>query len=188
MSKRKLMVFDQVTLDGYFTGEAGDLSWAHASQDAQWQEFTAQNARGDAVFLMGRVTYEMMSSYWPTPQAAKQAPAIAEAMNRNHKVVVSRTLDKPSWKNTTVMKGDLSAEVRRLKDEAGPPILIMGSGTIVCQLTSERLIDEYQLVVYPIAIGKGRSLFEGLHQTAPLRLTGTRTFQNGNVLLYYAPG
>ncbi|HEY8143299.1 MAG TPA: dihydrofolate reductase family protein [Kofleriaceae bacterium] len=125
MSKRKLMVFDQVTLDGYFTGEGGDLSWAHASQDAQWKEFSAQNARGEAVFLMGRVTYEMMSSYWPTPEAAKQMPVVAEAMNRNQKIVFSRTLDKPSWNNTRVVKQDLAAEVRRLKDESGPPLLIM---------------------------------------------------------------
>lgn len=187
MSKRKLIAFEQVTLDGYFTGEKGDISWAHKNQDAQWNEFTSQNARGGGVFLFGRVTYEMMASHWPTPEAGEQNPVVAESMNKSEKIVFSRSLDRPTWNNTRVVKGNIAAEVRKLKDEAGPPLVIMGSGTIVAQLTAERLIDEYQLIVYPVIIGTGRSLFEGVNHDLRLKLTGTRTFQIGNVLLTYAP-
>ena len=74
---RRLMVFNSVTLDGYFTGADGDLSWAHKA-DPEWQDFIAGNARGESEMVFGRVTYEMMASWWPTPQARKSMPAVAE--------------------------------------------------------------------------------------------------------------
>src|SRR5260221_4800620 len=96
---RKLIVFNQVTLDGYVADTSGDMSWAH-KQDPEGTAFVADNAGGGGVLLFGRVTYEMMASYWPTPQAMKALPAVAEGMNRLPKVVFSRTLDKVSWRNT----------------------------------------------------------------------------------------
>ncbi len=99
----------------------------------------------------------------------------------------SRTLEKASWNNTRLVKTDPAAEVRKLKQEPGPDMVIMGSGTIVSQLTQEHLIDEYQVVVIPIVLGQGRTMFEGIQERLPLKLTRTRTFNNGNVLLYYEP-
>ncbi|HWZ90802.1 MAG TPA: dihydrofolate reductase family protein [Polyangiaceae bacterium] len=183
---RKLLVFNQITLDGYFTGENGDMSWAH-KQDPEWTAFASENASGGGELLFGRVTYEMMVSFWPTPQALKSAPVVAERMNSLPKVVFSRTLDKASWNNTRLLQGDLVTEVRKLKQEPGPGLALMGSGSIVAQLTQARLIDEYQLVVLPVVIGKGRTLFEGVRDKLDLELSKTRTFQNGNVVLWYDP-
>src|SRR6185369_77378 len=107
--------------------------------------------------MFGRVTYEMMESYWPTPQAYKNDPVVAEGMNQMQKIVFSKTLDEVSWKNTKLVKRGLAAEVRKLKKEPGKDIVIMGSGTIVSQLTKEALIDSYQLVEIPVVLGKGRT-------------------------------
>ncbi len=85
------------------------------------------------------------------------------------------------------MKGDLAEEVRKLKDEPGDQLVIMGSGSIVAQLAQEKLIDEYQMVVNPIVLGDGRTMFEGLKEKLNLKQTNSRTFGNGNVLLCYEP-
>ena len=129
-----------------------------------------------------------MKSYWPTPQAQKNAPEVAKQMNSLPKIVFSRTLQKPDWNNTRVLKGDLAAEVRKLKQAPGPDMVLMGSGSIVSQLALAGVIDEYQLVLYPVVIGTGRTLFEGLDKRLRMELTKTRSFRNGNVLLCYEPG
>lgn len=183
---RKLVVFNHVSLDGYFTDAKNDMSWAH-KQDAEWNAFAEANAAGGGSLLFGRVTYDLMKSYWPTPAALEQFPKIAERMNNLPKVVFSRTMDKPSWKNTEVVKGDIAAAVREMKESPGPDMALMGSGSIVSQLTQAGLIDVYQIVVNPIVLGSGRTMFEGVNKKVPLRLTEKRTFQNGNALLCYEP-
>jgi dihydrofolate reductase len=184
---RKLVVFNQVTLDGYFTDAKGDISWAHKkADDAEWNAYVAGNASGGGVLLFGRVTYEMMASYWPTPEAAKNDPDVAKGMNELEKVVFSRTLDSVSWNSTKLMKGDLVEETRKMKSEPGKQITILGSGTIVSQLSEARLIDEYQLIVNPIVLGDGRTMFEGMTKQLSLKPTSIRQFQNGNVLMGYA--
>jgi dihydrofolate reductase len=182
---RRVIAFEQVSLDGFFVDAKGDMSWAH-KQDAEWNEFAGSNAGGDGALLFGRVTYEMMASFWTTPAAMDTMPAVAEGMNRMAKVVFSRTLDKASWKNTTVKK-DLVADVRKMKNESGPDLVILGSGSIVSQLTQAGLIDELQMVVNAIVLGKGRTLFDGVKEKRPLKLNKTRAFANGNVVLYYEP-
>ncbi len=99
--------------------------------------FVEDNARGGGLRVLGRITYELMIQYWPTPAAAKANPVVAERMNNLPKIVFSKTVSKPSWSNTRVA-GDLAEEVRNLKKESGPDMPIMGSGTIVSQLTLER--------------------------------------------------
>jgi dihydrofolate reductase len=183
---RKLLVFNSVSLDGYFAGVNGDISWAH-KQDAEWNAFVAENATGGGVLVFGRITYELMASYWPTPQALENDPVVAERMNNLQKVVFSRTLDKASWKNTTLLKGDPPAEIRKMKKEPGPDMVIFGSGTIVSQLAQEGLIDEFQIVLSPIVLGKGRTMFDGVKDKVTLKRTKTRAFANGNVLLCYEP-
>ena len=185
---RQLTVFNQVTLDGYFAGPNGDISWAHQnSNDVEWNAFTADNAKGGGELVFGRITYELMMSYWPTPIASKNDPIVAEQMNNLPKVVFSRTLDKASWNNTKLVKGDLAAEIQKMKKEPGEDMAIMGSGSIVSQLSQEGLIDEYQIVVNPIVLGKGRTMFDGIEAKLTFKLTKTRTFGNGNVLLCYEP-
>jgi dihydrofolate reductase len=186
---RKLVAFESVTLDGYFTDARNDMSWAHrpGAEDAEWKAFTAENASGESQLLFGRKTYEMMVKYWPTPEASQKDPAVAGGMNALPKVVFSRTLTSVSWGNTKVVKGNLPEEVRKLKKEPGPVMVILGSGSIVAPLASEGLIDEYQMVVTPVALGRGRTLFDGLEKKVDLKLTHSRVFKNGNVLLHYEP-
>jgi dihydrofolate reductase len=185
---RRLVVFNQVTLDGYFADVNGDMSWAHKA-DAEWKAFVADNAsQAGSLLLFGRITYQQMAGYWPTPLAAQNDPIVAMGMNELPKVVFSRTLDKATWKNSRLVKDGLQAEVRRLKQEPGKPIAIMGSGSLVAQLAPEGLIDEYQVVVNPIVLGAGRSMFAGITKRLSLKLTSTRRFGNGNVLLTYEPG
>ena len=181
---RRLKVFDQVSLDGYFVDASGDMSWAHRG-DREWNDFTIGNASGGGVLVFGRVTYEMMASYWPTPQASQANPLVAKRMNEAQKIVFSRTLERAPWSHTRLVKGDLAAEVRKLKQEPGEDMVIMGSGTIVAQLAQAGLIDAYQLVVNPLVLGAGRTLFEGLTKRLDLELTDTRRFANGNVVLWY---
>lgn len=184
---RKLAVFNNVTLDGYFAGKHGDISWAKGHTDAEFNAFVADNARSGGVLVLGRITYELMTSYWPTPLAMQHDPVVAERMNNLRKVVFSRTLDKASWNNTKLMKGDLTAEIRKLKSEPGDDMAILGSGTIVSQLAREGLIDEYQFVVNPVVLGEGRTMFDGIKDELSLKLTKTRPFGNGNVFLCYEP-
>jgi dihydrofolate reductase len=183
---RKLIVFNMVSLDGFFVDSKGDMSWAHKN-DAEWNAFVSENASGSGVLVFGRITYDLMASYWPTPMAMQNSPAVAKGMNDMPKIVFSRKLDKVSWSNTKLIKGDLAAEVRKLKQESGPDMVILGSGSIVSQLAQQNLIDEYQLAVNPIVLGKGRTLFEGLKEKLNLKLTKSRTFGNGTVFVCYQP-
>jgi dihydrofolate reductase len=183
---RRLVVFNSISLDGYFTDAAGDMSFArNANRDAEWDAFVASNASGGGTLLFGRVTYELMAGFWPTPLAAAQMPLVAERMNNLSKVVFSRTLDKTSWSNTKLVKDDMTGEIRKMKKVSGEDMVILGSGSIVSQLARHGLIDEYQIVVIPVALGRGRTMFEGVAQKVPLRLIKTRAFNNGNVLLCY---
>jgi dihydrofolate reductase len=184
----RLAVFNSVSLDGYFTDAKGDMSWAHNTHpDAEWDAFVAGNAQGGGRLVFGRITYELMAGYWPTPMAAKNTPAVAEHMNRLSKIVFSRTLDQASWNNTRLIKGDMVAEVRKLKKESGDDMVILGSGNIISQLAQEGLIDEYQIVVAPIVLGKGRTIFDGVTRKLRLKLTKSQGFANGNVVLVYEP-
>jgi dihydrofolate reductase len=182
----KLIVFNQVSLDGFIADEKGDMNWAHRD-DAEWKAFSAETAKGDARLLFGRVTYEMMAAFWPTPYAIENLPAVATRMNSLPKVVFSKTLKKALWNNTELVKADIAGKVRVLKKEAGPQLVILGSASIVSQLAQEGLVDEYQIVVNPIVLGKGKSMFGGVKGRLNLRPTKTRTFANGNILLHYEP-
>ena len=185
---RRLTVFNTVSLDGYFTDEKNDMSWAHqGGDDPEFQEFTNANASGGGTLVFGRRTYQLMASYWPTPHAANQFPEVARQMNDLPKVVFSTTLDKVDWQNTKLVKSDPAAEIRKMKTESGPDMVIMGSGTIVSHLTQEGLIDEYQIVVHPIVLGKGRTMFEGVKNRLALKPASTRTFKNGKVFICYGP-
>jgi dihydrofolate reductase len=185
---RKLIVFNNVSIDGYFTEVNGDMSFAHNTRpDAEWQAYIASNASGDGELVFGRVTYDMMVSYWPTPAALDRMPEVAAGMNRARKVVFSRTTEKADWNNTRLLKGDLATEVRKLKSESGGGMCILGSGTIVAQLADAGLIDEFHNVVVPIVAGKGRTQFEGATKRPEFDVASVRAFTNGNVLTIYTP-
>jgi dihydrofolate reductase len=185
---RKLIVFNHVSLDGYFTDANDGMSFAqNAVPDEEWDAFVAGNAGGGGTLVFGRVTYELMVSFWPMPMAAERMPEVAKQMNNLPKVVFSRTLDEVSWNNTRLVKGNLADEIRKMKKEDGEGMVIFGSGTIISQLAQEGLIDEYQIIVDPVALGKGRTMFDGIKEKLTLKLTKTQAFGNGNVLLCYEP-
>ncbi|WP_394887360.1 dihydrofolate reductase family protein [Mesorhizobium sp. AaZ16] len=183
----RLVVFNNISLDGYFTGSNGDLGWAYDGRDdPDYDAFIAGNARSGGMLLLGRITYVMMVHYWPTPAAAQNDPVVAERMNAMPKLVFSRTLENPAWENTGVSR-DAVAEVRRLKHGAVPDMTVLGSGGIVAQLARQGLIDEYQFMLNPVALGAGRTLFEGMEDEIPMKLVMTRSFGNGKIFLRYEP-
>jgi len=131
----RLIVFNTITVDGYFTDKNNDMSWAHqGDDDPEFDEFVAGNASGGGVLVFGRKTYELMASFWPTPAAAERMPVVAREMNSRQKVVFSRTLEEASWSNTRLVKDDLVEEVRRMKSAPGADMAILGSGSLVAQL------------------------------------------------------
>ena len=186
---QRLVVFNSTSLDGYFTDAQGEMNFARDIRpDAEYDAFTAGNASGgDGALLFGRKTYELMVKWWPTPAAAAAMPEVAAGMNRLRKYVASRTLKSVSWRNTTLLEGDLVAEVKRLKEGKGDGIVILGSGSLVPPLLAAGLIDEIQVVLIPKVLGAGRTMFEGLPAPAALELTRTKAFKNGKVVLYYEP-
>jgi dihydrofolate reductase len=187
---RKLSVFNFVTLNGYFKGPNEDISWhRHGGEEAEYSE---QALQADNILLLGRKTYEMMVAFWPTPMAKESFPKVAEGMNRAEKIVYSRTLKKVEWNNTRLVKENIVEEIRKMKQTPGKDMTILGSGSIVTQLAEQGLIDEYQIMVDPIIIGEGTPIFsasggKGIKHKRELKLTKTRTFKSGVVLLYYQP-
>lgn len=188
---RSLIVFNNITLDGYFTGPNGEFSWAHdsgvAPPDPEFDAFVAGNAEGGGELLFGRITYAMMAGYWPSAMAHENDPVVAERMNALPKVVFSRTLESAGWSNTRLVKSELIAAVRAMKAAPGDGMVLLGSGSIVAQLAAAGLVDEYQLVVHPVVLGAGRTMFEGVGGPLAFRRTQSRAFAGGKVLLTYVP-
>lgn len=183
---RKIVVFNMVTVDGYFAGPNGDVSWHNV--DNEFNEFAIEQTKSFDALIFGRVTYELMASYWPTPAAIKDDPTIANIMNSISKIVFSKSIggvkETDVWKNVKSYKEINPDEIRKLKNQEGNDIAIFGSGQIVKQFANLGLIDEYRLMVNPVILGKGKALFQDVNKTN-LKLKKTRTFGNGNVLLTY---
>lgn len=185
-AQRTLGAFMLVSVDGYYCDRNGDMGFAHkAPDDEEWNAFVGGNASSDGALLFGRVTYEMMAAWWPSPMAAQAMPNVAARMNSAQKIVFSRTLRSADWNHTTLVNDDMTGFVRRLKADVGPNMTILGSGSIVTQLADAGLLDTIQVVVNPVALGGGRSLFAGLTSRRNLRLDDSRTFKNGTVVLWY---
>ena len=183
---RRLSVFNSVSVDGYYSSIDGDVSWSHnGGDDPEFRAFIEGNAAGGGMLLFGRKTYEMMVRFWPTPLAAQQFPVVAKQMNELAKVVFSRTLAAASWQNTTVVS-ELLAGVERLKREGEGDLTILGSGSVVAQLAQAGLVDEFQVLVVPVVLGAGRTMFGGCARQ-DLRVTSRRAFRNGNVYSVYEP-
>lgn len=183
---RKVLFFMMTSLDGYYEGaKPWELDWHHV--DGEFNEFAvAQMAEADT-FLFGRKTYEGMAAYWPTEQSVKDSPRVAKIMNETPKVVFSQTLEKADWQNTRLVKTVAAEEVKKLKDQSGKDLLIIGSSDLTVSLMKYNLVDEFRVMVNPVVLGKGKPLFAGLPDRYSLKLLKTRTFKSGNALLYYRP-
>lgn len=179
----KLITFTFISLDGYFKGPKDDISWHN--HDAEGSEYAVEMLATGSTLLFGRVTYELMSRYWPTPEATKSDPILAAGMNKADKIVFSTTLEKADWNHTRIVKDNMEAEIRKLKQLSGMTMTLLGSGSVLTQLAQQNLIDEYQILVNPLALGEGTSIFKGISRRLNLKLTNARVFKNGNTLLYY---
>ena len=178
---QKLRVFESISIDGYFTDAHGDMRWAHGNDDPEFAGWVAGNASSGGALLFGRKTYEMMASFWPTELAAQQMPEVAKGMNAAKKYLASKTLT-PTWNNTSLLRGELLESVRALKTSAGLGITLLGSGSVAAQLGAAGLVDEYQFVIVPLALGAGRTVFSSGRK---LRLLEQRAFRCGNVVVTY---
>lgn len=187
---REVIMFNRVSIDGFFAGPNGEIDWfiADPELDKALHEMGQPGMAPPDTVLLGRVTYQLFESFWPKvaadPEAPREARTIADELNQMIKVVFSKTLKDVSWENTRLVKGNVTEEVSRLKQEKGSDILIFGSGTIVQQLASEGLIDEYILAITPIVLGTGKHLFKDVKKLN-FKLLETRSFKSGNVLLHY---
>jgi len=182
---RKITTFNFTTLDGYFKGPGGDISWhRHGAEEG---EYAAESLQSDNMLLFGRITYEMMSGYWPTPMAMEHDPVVASEMNEAEKIVFSNTLTLAHWNNTTILSGDIIEKIKEIKRSPGKNMTLLGSGTILTQLAEAGLIDEYQVMIDPVVLGEGTPLFKNIGHQLELKLTETRAFSSGVVLLRYEP-
>lgn len=183
---RKLILFNMISLDGLFCGPNGDLEWHRV--DDEFNDFAIQQLDSAGGLIFGRVTYEMMAAFWSSEYALQTDPDVARRMNAMPKIVASRTLESAGWNNTRLVKTDITAEIFRLKQQEGGDLFVFGSANLAATLMREGLIDEYRLMVNPVVLGAGRSLFEGLDQPLEFELSWSRVFNNGNVLLVYRVG
>jgi dihydrofolate reductase len=180
-----LNVFNFISLNGFYKDAHNGIEWErHNGQEEK--EFSGKNAQGGAILLFGRKTYEMMYSFWPTPAGYQTEADTAKGMTAAEKIVFSNTLKKADWNNTRVVGGDIAAEVKRLK-EAGKNMTILGSGSIIAQLTNDQLIDTFMIMLDPIALSGGASIFNGIKNNLAFQLTDHRAFKSGRVLLTYKP-
>jgi len=182
---RKVLFFMLTSLDGYFEGPDHDLTWHNV--DTEFNEFAIEQLNSVDTLLFGRVTYEMMAGFWPTPFAIESDPVVADRMNSTPKMLFSRTLAKAEWQNTRLVKTDFAAEISRLKQQPGKDLIIFGSSDLAVTFLQAGLLDEIRVLVNPVVLGNGKPLFKGMNSRLSLKLLKTRTFHNGNVLLYYQP-
>ncbi len=179
----KMIVFNMVSVDGFFEGPHGEIDWHNVDQE--FNEFAIDQLKSAGGLIFGRKTYIGMASYWPTPNAIQDDPEVARLMNSIPKIVFSRTLEQAEWSNTRLVNEDALLEISRLRQQAGKDWFIFGSGNLVSYLTQNCLIDEYRLMINPVILGGGRTLFTGIQNRLDLDLLNTRTFRSKNVLLTY---
>ena len=186
----KLVVTAFVTLDGVVEGpgfdehRTGRNAWALRVQNDEDEVYNRGQVMGADALLLGRRTWQIWAAFWPT---AGGDPEMVGKMNGIPKYVVSNTLTRADWRNTTIISGDVPGEIRRLKSAPGGELLVYGSPDLVDELLRHELVDEYRLLIYPVILGSGKHMFRDRIDTHHLRLTDTRRFSSGVVLLAYRP-
>lgn len=187
----KLVVTAFVTVDGIIEApgfdehRSGRNTWALRVQTDEDQLYNKAQALSADAFLLGRRTWQIWAAFWPTASGGDQE--LTDFMNSVPKFVVSNTLKRADWNNSTIISGDVPAQVAKLKAQPGGELLVYGSADLVDELLRHDLVDEYRLLVYPVILGSGKRLFRDRIDTHHLRLTETRSFGSGVVLLTYAP-
>lgn len=181
---RKVIVWNMVTLDGYFEGpKPWEIDWHDYVWGEELKRFSLDQMQEVGTLLFGRKTYEGMAGYWPTAKGET-----AELMNSIPKVVFSNTLETAGWNNTRLVKGSAEEEVARLKQEPGKDLFILGSAHLTGSLTKQGLVDEYRIGLTPVVLGGGTPMFKPSDERMRLKLLEARPMQSGAVLLRYARG
>ena len=184
---RKLVLFMHTSLDGFVAGPKGEMDWIIVNDEMF--EYAGHRTREADTALYGRVTWRMMESYWPTaadqPGASKHDIEHSKWYNKVAKVVVSRTMKVERPPNTTIVGGDVTGQIARLKQREGRDIIIFGSPSVSHALMAENLIDDYWLFINPILLGEGIPLFKGIVKRAALGLIENHVFPSGVVCLHY---
>lgn len=182
---RKVIVSIMVSLDGYIEGSEKEIDW-HVWNEEMSGYMIDFFASVDTL-LFGRVTYELMADFWPTPAAATEDQTIARYMNDLPKIVFSRTLLAVDWTPCTLIKEDIKEKILQLKKQPGKDMVIFGGAHIISTFIELGLIDEFRLIVNPVILGKGTPLFKDIREPLWLRLVRSQQFDCGNVLLMYCP-
>lgn len=181
----RLISFMMISLDGYMAAVNDAIDWQVI--DDEFNQFAADQLNAVATLVFGRVTYEGMASYWTTPEAMADDPIIAAKMNELPKIVFSSTLASADWQPTTLIKDRIPEAVAELKQQSGQDLIILGSSNLTASLINLGLVDELRVMVSPVLLGAGKSLFEGVNPPLKLKLIETRNFKAGNVLHIYQP-
>ena len=186
----RLTSFTYVSVDGDYAGPHGDIDWfKDIPRDGDFDAWSHSETKAASTLVFGRTTYEMMKGWWPTPQAMQADPHMAKVVNESPKIVFSKKLDEPQeaphWKNVTVVRDIDAKDVRTRKDRADS-LTILGSGSVVQQLSTLGLIDEYALVVVPLVLGDGKRLFQDVEKKS-LTLLESRSFKNGLTVMRFEP-
>lgn len=185
---RNVIMTMWVTLDGFVGGPDGEMNWVGEINDEDNGSYQDQFVSAADTLLLGRTTYESFAGSWPnvanSPDAPEGLKAYARKLNEMRKIVFSKTLGNAEWNNSTVRREITPAEITQLKQEPGKNIIIYGSASLVQTLASHNLIDRYQLLLYPIALGKGKPLFKDYTK---LKLVNTIPHSSGIVELHYQP-
>ncbi len=175
----KLVVTAFVTLDGIVEGpgldehRTGRNAWALRVQGDEDQRFNTDHVLSAEALLLGRRTWQIWAAFWPTAATSGADPELADWMNQIPKYVVSNSLKRADWNNSTIISGDVPAEVRKLKARSGGDLLVYGSPDLVDELLRHDLVDEYRLLIYPVILGSGKRLFRDRIDTHHLQLAGT---------------
>ncbi|TCZ67472.1 dihydrofolate reductase family protein [Flaviaesturariibacter aridisoli] len=184
---RKIISFVHVSLDGFVAGPAGEMNWIKV--DEELFDHVGKRIQQTDAALYGRVTYQMMESYWPDagkePGASKHDRDHSAWYNGAHKFVMSRTMKGTELPNTTVISDNLAEQVNALRQGDGSEILLFGSPTATHALMEQGLIDGYWLFVNPVILGQGIPLFAGIPGKTALKLQSTQPFKNGVTELNY---
>ena len=189
---RKVVLLMHVSLDGFVGGPNGEMDWIHVD-DEMFDTVGKLTDEADTA-IYGRVTYEMMESYWPTaaeqPTATKHDIEHSNWVNAAVKIVISRTLKETDpivigWNNTRIIHDNLPAEIQKLKQQPGKNLLMIGSPSTVHSFMQYGLIDEYRLYINPVILGNGIPLFKGIKDRINLKLIESKTFNAGVVRLHY---
>jgi dihydrofolate reductase len=182
---RKIVLFNLITLDGYFEGANADISWHNVDQE--FNDFAVAQLRTADMLLFGRKTYQLMAAYWATEDGIKDNPVIAELMNEIDKIVFSKSLEKAQWDHTRLISENALDEVKKLKSLPGKDVFIFGSADLSSTLIQHHLIDEFRIMINPLILGNGTPMFKNVTAKIDLQLLKTKVFGNGNVLLNYIP-